>query len=245
MRADIATLESRIGHQFSDATLVRRALTHSSLANETRSTAGARVEDNEQLEFLGDAILGFLVSDALVRRFPGQSEGDLSRQKAHLVSAAHLYAVSRRLDLGAFLELGRSEETTGGRAKKNLLVDGLEALIAALYLDGGMPVAAAFVENHILDAQPLADDEAAGGIQPVTGNYKGALLELARARKLPAPRFNVISEDGPAHSRVFTMEARIGTDWRGQGTGSTKKVAAQRAARIVYDRLLQEAATVG
>jgi ribonuclease III len=245
MRADVATLESRIGHHFSDPELLRRALTHSSLANETRSAAGPPVSDNEQLEFLGDAILGFLASEALVRRFPGQSEGDLSRQKAHLVSATHLYGVARRIDLGTFLELGRSEETTGGRAKKNLLVDGLEALIAAVYLDGGMAAASAFVEKHVLDAQPMPEDDPAGSIQPVTGNYKGALLELARARKLPLPRFNLISEEGPAHSRVFTMEARIGMEWRGQGTGSTKKVAAQRAARIVYERLLQEAATVG
>ena len=245
MRAELATLESRINHHFSDPELLRRALTHSSLANETRASSGAAMSDNEQLEFLGDAILGFVVSEVLVRRFPGQREGDLSRQKAHLVSAAHLYGVARRLDLGAFLDLGRSEESTGGRAKKNLLVDGLEALIAAIYLDRGIAAASAFVESNILDAEPMADDGISSDLLPVTGNFKGALLELTRARKLPLPRFSLLSEEGPAHSRIFTIEVRIGTDWKGQGVGSTKKVAAQRAARVVYERLLHEAAAVG
>ncbi len=243
MRAELSILESRIDHHFSDPELLRRAMTHSSLANETREASGAVVGDNEQLEFLGDAILGFVVSEALVRRFPGQREGELSRQKAHLVSAAHLYGVARRLDLGAFLALGRGEESTGGRAKKNLLVDGLEALIAAIYLDGGIGAVSRFVEEHVLDGEPAAE-EAESGIVPVTGNYKGALLELARAKKLPLPRFNLISEEGPAHARIFTIEVRVGMEWRGQGTGSTKKVAAQRAARIVYERLLHEGAPV-
>ena len=117
MRAEPSTLEERIDYHFSDPELLRRALTHSSLANEARS-GEPPVCDNEQLEFLGDSVLGFLISEALVRRFPGQSEGELSRQKAHLVSAAHLHGVARRLDIGSHLELGRSEEMSGGRAKK-------------------------------------------------------------------------------------------------------------------------------
>src|SRR5690242_10037947 len=154
MRAELATLESRIGYQFQLPELLRRALTHSSLANESRNGPVSPLSDNEQLEFLGDSILGFLISEALVQRFPDQREGDLSRQKAHLVSAAHLHGVARRLDLGSYLELGRSEEMSGGRAKKTLLVDALEAVIAAMYLDGGMEPVRQFVAAHVLDAAP-------------------------------------------------------------------------------------------
>src|SRR5579872_6284728 len=152
MRADVATLESRIGHQFSDSELLRRALTHSSLANECRVGPGSPLSDNEQLEFLGDSVLGLLIAEALVHRFPGHREGELSRLKAHLVSAAHLHGVARRLELGNYLELGRSEEMSGGRAKKTLLVDALEALIAAVYLDGGTEAARALIFSHVLDA---------------------------------------------------------------------------------------------
>jgi ribonuclease III len=240
MRAEPATLEQRIGHRFSDAELLHRALTHSSLANETR-TGGVSVSDNEQLEFLGDSVLGFLVAEALVERFPGQTEGELSRKKAHLVSAAHLHGVARRLDLGTFLELGRSEEMSGGRAKKTLLVDGLEAVIAAIYLDGGIVAARTFVRDSVLDA-PLASDEEAGtDIQPAITNFKSALQELAQSRRLPQPRYAIVRERGPEHSKVFTVEVRVGKEHTGQADGRTKKVAAQRAARAVYERLRAEA----
>ncbi|HLH17987.1 MAG TPA: ribonuclease III [Bryobacteraceae bacterium] len=240
MRADTATLEQRIGHRFSDAALLRRALTHSSLANEARA-GGVQVGDNEQLEFLGDSVLGFLVAEALVARFPGHSEGELSRRKAHLVSAAHLHGVARRLEIGAFLELGRSEEMSGGRAKKTLLVDALEAVIAAIYLDGGSDAARRFVHGHILDA-PLAEDADAGtDIQPAIANFKSALQELAQSRGLPQPRYAIVRERGPEHSKIFTVEVRLGREWSGQADGRTKKVAAQRAARAVYERLRQDA----
>jgi ribonuclease-3 len=239
MRAEPAALEQRIEHRFSNQELLRRALTHSSLANEARS-GGRPVADNEQLEFLGDSILGFLISEALVQRFPGQSEGDLSRQKAHLVSAAHLHGVARRLDLGSYLDLGRSEEMSGGRAKKTLLVDALEALIAAVFLDGGLDAARGFVRALVLDA-PLASDVDAGtDIQPAITNYKSALQELAQSRGLPQPRYSVVRERGPEHSKVFTVEVRAGKEWAGQADGRTKKIAAQRAARGVYERLRQE-----
>jgi ribonuclease-3 len=239
MRAEPATLEQKIQYRFSDPEMLRRALTHSSLANESRG-AGTPMGDNEQLEFLGDSVLGFLIAEALVRRFPGQTEGELSRQKAHLVSAAHLHGVARRLDLGSYLELGRSEEMSGGRAKKTLLVDGLEAVIAAVYLDGGVEPARAFVRDFVLDA-PLASDEDAGtDIQPAITNFKSALQELAQSRKLPQPRYTIVRERGPEHSKVFTVEVRVGKEWTGQAEGRTKKVAAQRAARGVYERLRQE-----
>ncbi len=228
-------------YRFSDTELLCRALTHSSLANELRASgAASAVDDNEQLEFLGDSVLGFLVAEALVRRYPEYREGELSRQKAHLVSAAHLHGVARRLDIGSFLDLGRSEEMSGGRAKKTLLVDGLEAVIAAIFLDGGLEAARGFISAHVLDAPFSGDEDAGTDIQPAIENFKSALQELAQARKLPQPRYTIVRERGPEHSKTFTVEVRVGRDWSGQAEGRTKKVAAQRAARGVYERLLQE-----
>jgi ribonuclease-3 len=241
MRAEPASLELRIEHHFSDPELLSRALTHSSLANESRN-GGTPLTDNEQLEFLGDSVLGFLISEALVRRYPGHSEGELSRQKAHLVSAAHLHGVARHLDLGSHLELGRSEEMSGGRAKKTLLVDALEAVIAAIYLDAGVDAARRFVHGFVLDAPLSSDFEAGTDIQPAITNFKSALQELAQSRGLPQPRYSVVREKGPEHSKVFTVEVRVGKEWSGQADGRTKKVAAQRAARGVYDKLREQAA---
>ena len=239
MRAEASDLEARINYRFLRPELLHRALTHSSLANEMRTAANsATLHDNEQLEFLGDSVLGFLVAEALVQRYPESREGDLSRQKAHLVSAAHLHGVARRLELGTFLELGRSEEMSGGRAKKTLLVDGLEAVIAALYLDGGCDAARTFIRDHILDAPFEGDEEAGTDIQPAITNFKSALQELAQSRHLPQPRYALVRERGPEHCKLFTVEVRVNKDWSGQAEGRTKKVAAQRAARGLYDRML-------
>jgi ribonuclease-3 len=240
MRADTASLELRISHHFSDPELLRRALTHSSLANESRTGPSSPLNDNEQLEFLGDSVLGFLIAEALVRRYPEYREGELSRLKAHLVSAAHLHGVARRLDLGSYLELGRSEEMSGGRAKKTLLVDGLEAVIAAIYLDGGLEATQSFVSAHVLDAPFSGDEEAGTDIQPAITNFKSALQELAQSHRLPQPRYAIVKEKGPEHSKTFTVEVRVGKDITGQAEGRTKKIAAQRAARGVYERMLLE-----
>jgi ribonuclease III len=234
MRADVESLEVRVGHCFSDREVLRRALTHSSHAHEQTGATVDLSRDNEQLEFLGDSVLGFLVSELLVERFPSYSEGRLSTLKAHLVSAVHLHKVAQELDLGQYLQLGRSEEKTGGRAKKTLLVNAVEALIAALYLDGGLETARAFVAGRVLAAADLAE---ADPEHPAVGDFKGALQELARARKLPAPRYSVVREYGPEHSKTFTVEVRIGKDWAAQGEGFSKKSAAQKAARDVYQHL--------
>lgn len=240
MRADAAALEIGVGYRFSDSEILRRALIHSSHAHEVRGARDEPLHDNEQMEFLGDAILGFLVADALIHRFPGYREGELSRRKAHLVSAAHLYGVARRLDLGTYLELGRSEEMSGGRAKKTLLVDALEAVMAAMYLDGGIEPVRRFVVEHILDAPFEGDQEQDTDIQPAITNFKSALQELAQSRHLPQPRYAIVSERGPEHSKMFTVEVRVGANWTAQADGRTKKIAAQRAARGVYERM-QEA----
>ena len=239
MRADPALLELRLKHRFANAELLQRALTHSSLASETRS--GTEVIDNEQLEFLGDSVLGLVVSDVLFRRFPSYKEGELSTLKAGLVSAAHLHGVARRLELGDFLELGRGEEMSGGRNKKTLLVDALEAIIAAIYLDGGLERASSFIVEQVMDGQMVFDREAGTDIQPAVTYFKDALRDLARLRKLPEPRYATIQEQGPEHSKTFTIEVRVGKEWSGQADGRTKKTAAQRAARGVYERLLGDA----
>jgi len=241
MRAEPALLELKLKHRFTNPELLRRALTHSSLASETRSGGGAAVSDNEQLEFLGDSVLGLVVSDVLFRRFPLYKEGELSTLKARLVSAAHLHGVARRLELGSYLELGRGEEMSGGRNKKTLLVDALEAIIAAIYLDGGLEPACSFIVEHVMDGQMVFDQEAGTDIQPAVANFKEALREMAKARKLPEPRYSTIREQGPEHSKTFTIEVRVGKEWSGQADARTKKIAAQRAARGVYERLLGEA----
>jgi len=240
MRAELALLEARLDYRFSIPELLRRALTHSSAAHEAHTGSGSPDQDNEQLEFLGDSILGFLTSEALVKRYPGSHEGDLSRMRAHLVSATHLYGVACALDLGRYLELGRSEEMSGGRGKKTLLVDALEALIAAIYLDGGVEPARAFVAAEVLDAPRTGDPMLDPEIQASITNFKSALQELAQSRKLPQPRYAIVRELGPEHSKTFTVEARVGKAWTGQGEGASKKVAAQRAAQQVYQRLREE-----
>jgi ribonuclease III len=240
MRAELALLEAKLNYRFSTPPLLLRALTHSSAAREAHLAPYSPGEDNEQLEFLGDSILGFLITEALVQRHPECSEGQLSSLRAQLVSAAHLYYVARRLDLGSYLELGRGEEMSGGRAKKALLADALEAVIAAIYLDGGAVPARTFVAQQVLDS-PLGEDGSERLATPVPiVNFKSALQELAQSRKMPTPRYFIVRERGPEHAKTFTVEVRLGKEWTGQAEGATKKIAAQRAARQVYERLLQE-----
>ena len=237
MRAEPSSLEVCIGYRFNDPGLLQRALTHSSLANEMPPATDGIAGDNERLEFLGDSILGFVVAEALVARNPEWREGELSRLKAHLVSSAHLHGVARRLDLGRYLYLGRSEAMSGGRFKKTLLSDAIEAVLAAIYLDGGLEAARTFVCAHILDATFEGDPDAGTDIQPAVTNFKSALQELAQSMGLPQPRYSVVRERGPEHSKLFTLEVKVGTVFQAQADGRTKKVAAQRAARVIYDRM--------
>jgi ribonuclease-3 len=236
MRADLDSLKAALEHRFEDDGLLDRALTHRSHVNER--LAGRH---NEQLEFLGDAVLGFLVSDALVRRLPELSEGALSKLKAHLVSATHLLQVAQKLDLGRYLQIGRGEELSGGRTKRTLLVDALEAVIAALYLDAGLEHARRFVDQWVLADMPeaygQAVEEPAGGIV----DFKSALQEWTQSRRLPQPRYVTVRERGPEHSKTFTVEVRVGKEHATQAEGFTKKSAAQKAAREMYEELRHSA----
>lgn len=232
MLADPHALEAALGYTFANRELLGRALTHSSRVHESNGAAGA-LRDNERLEFLGDSVIGFLVCDALVSRFPEFSEGRLSTLKAHLVSAAHLYEAAVELDLGKYLHLGRGEEMSGGREKRTLLVDCFEALIAAIYLDGGIEPARKTIYRCVLgdgSSDPVSRES-------IHLDFKTALQELTRARKLPLPRYVTIGEHGPAHARTFTVEARVGHDWTSQADGSSKKIASQKAAKDVFERL--------
>jgi ribonuclease-3 len=223
-------LEEALGYSFRDRGLFVRALTHKSRAYEDGCKPGAG--DNEQLEFLGDSILGFLVSEALVKQFPAWPEGRLSRVKAHLVSAAHLHFVAQDLGLGEHLLLGRGEELSGGRAKRALLADGLEALIAALYLDGGIERARAFVARRViggLNGEELVFDSST--------DYKSELQQLTQSRHLPQPRYSIVEERGPEHSKTFTVEVRVGREWTGRAEGLSKKTAGQQAARQLLNQL--------
>lgn len=241
MREDPETLEIAMGHRFANRAILERALTHSSHVHERALDEGAAgLRDNEQLEFLGDSILGFLISESLFQRFPEYPEGRLSKIKAHLVSAAYLHEIAQRLEIGRYLELGRGEEMSGGRAKRTLLVDAMEALIAALYLDGGMDAARNFVESHIVGGAEGTAALLEDRIPHAVIDFKSALQELAQARKLPQPRYSIVRERGPEHSKTFTIEVRVGRDLSGQAEGFTKKSAAQKAAREVYERLLAQ-----
>jgi ribonuclease-3 len=238
MPADLGALEAAIGHVFRDRELLQRALTHKSRIHEQPGETPS-VGDNEQLEFLGDAILGFVVSACLVQRFASAPEGRLSKLKAHLVSAARLYEVAQTLALGDFLFLGRGEEMSGGRAKKALLSDALEALIAAIYVDGGLDIARAFIETHVVGAFAAPEGGVEGSVDGAIADYKSALQEMAQALKLPPPRYFIVGEQGPEHSKTFTVEVRIGKDWVGQAQGLSKKAAGQKAAESILQQLTE------
>jgi ribonuclease III len=234
MPADLGALEAAIGHVFRDRELLHRALTHKSRVHEQPGEIPS-AGDNEQLEFLGDAILGFVVSACLVRRFPSAPEGRLSKLKAHLVSATRLHEVAQSLALGDFLFLGRGEEMSGGRAKKALLSDAMEALIAAIYLDGGLEAARALIETHVVASFALAE----GSVDGAVADYKSALQEMAQALKLPPPRYFIVGEQGPEHSKTFTVEVRVGKEWIGQAQGLSKKAAGQKAAESILQQLTE------
>jgi ribonuclease III len=228
---ELEELESQLGYRFEDRGLLLRALTHKSRSYEDPEAS----LDNERMEFLGDSVLGFLTSAILFERGPELPEGKLSKLKSHLVSATHLYAVAQRLELGDYLLLGRSEEMSGGRAKRALLANALEALIAALYLDGGVPTCRGFVESQILAGVDLqALDE-----MLVPSDHKGALQELAQSRRLPTPRYSIVLESGPEHAKMFTVEARVGGEVVGTGVGPSKKAAAQMAAEEAFQALME------
>ncbi|AXC10788.1 Ribonuclease III [Acidisarcina polymorpha] len=253
----IEALQQRIGHTFRQLHLLQRALTHSSLAYEqaTEERSGSAptpqipaldLSDNEQLEFLGDAVVGLIAADSLYRRYPELQEGELTRLRAALVSRKHLGQVAAKLDLGAALFLGKGEERSGGRKKAALLANTIEAVIGALYLDGGLEAARVFVEHRVVEpyvGELRATIERGGSI----GDYKSALQEFLQARKIGQPQYVIKGESGPDHRKRFLIEvrmasAKVESEPRilARGSGTTKKLAEQEAARRAYLKLLHE-----
>lgn len=241
---DLVNLERAIGHMFQRPELLEQALTHSSRAKEAdgaNHASGLRPADNEQLEFLGDAVLGLVTTEELFRRFPQFSEGQLSKLRAHLVSKNHLIRIAEQLDLGRYLRLGRGEEKSGGRGKAALLVDALEALLGAVYLDAGLETARPLVLQHIV--LPELEGFISSGTAGKITDYKSALQEKLQAEGRPQPAYVMVKESGPEHQKTFTIEAQLLAtadgvpEFVGRAQGSTKKNAEQDAARQVLEYL--------
>ena len=237
--------EDFFGYSFRNPSLLSLALTHSSLAYES-NPEGVRDPgtDNEQLEFIGDAVLGLVVAEALFRRFPTSREGELTRMRASLVSSRNLAQVAQRIDLGSMLRLGRGEEHSGGKSKPALLANALEAVIAAIYLDGGLANASDFVHRYIINPAEAALFNILRSEEPFSGaigDYKSALQERLQATGAGQPRYIVTDQSGPDHQKRFRIEVRIaGPDPDAEGItlasaeGTTKKQAQQDAARLAF-----------
>lgn len=226
--AGLTQFEALLGYSFIDRGLLVQALKHRSylpLANEER------VSSNERLELLGDAVLGLLVTEHLYRRYPEKEEGDLTPMKSLLVSRKILAAAARQIGLGGFVLLSQSEERSGGRHRSSILADVFEAVTGAIYLDGGLASARAFVQRHLLSRL----DEIVR--QEQYRNFKSLLLEYAQGRSLGAPVYIVTAEEGPDHQKVFTVEVRIQDKTVGKGSGNSKKKAEQEAAKAALERL--------
>lgn len=226
---EFMALEAGIGYRFRDRGLLEHALTHKSKAHEDPSGG---VIDNESLEFLGDAVLGLVIADALCRRFPDSSEGQKSKIKSMLVSTASLAEMAERLMLGEYMILGRGEEKTGGRRKQALLADTCEALIAAIYLDGGLEPARQFVLRGLGDAL-----EEAGRPDYFGRDHKSRLQEVLQRLGRPLPSYRVAGEVGPEHRKQFHVEVVVGGTVLAQGMGRTKKDAEQDGAKAALDLL--------
>lgn len=229
LRDEFEDLQARLGYRFRDRGLLEHALTHKSRAAEDLSGG---VIDNESLEFLGDAVLGFVVADALFQRFPEYTEGQKSKIKASVVSTQSLARHAERLGLGAHLILGRGEEKTGGRFKAALLADAYEALIAAIYLDGGIEAAAEFLRRELADAIEAGQQPDFHG-----QDFKSALQERLQSLGRPLPEYRVVNEEGPDHRKVFHVDVVVGGDTLASAAGRAKKEAEQEAARLALSRL--------
>src|SRR5262249_41850215 len=229
LRDEFEVLQRAAGYRFTDVGLLEHAMTHTSRANEDVSGG---VLDNESLEFLGDAVLGFVIADLLFRDFPEFDEGQKSKTKASLVSTATLGRQAERLGLGEHLLLGRGEEKTGGRRKQALLADGYEALIAAIYLDGGIDQARSFITRGFA---PLIAEGRGRGF--AGRDYKSELQEYLQSRDRPLPDYRLIGTVGPDHHKVFHVEVVVAGESIAAGDGPSKKQAEQNAARLALEKL--------
>ena len=218
---------ARLGHGFKDISLLKEALTHSSYVNEL---ANGDAKDNERLEYLGDAVLDLAVGHQLMMRFPRLKEGDLSRIRAALVNERQLARIARELDMGRYLSLGKGEMQTCGNDKPSILAGAMEAVIAAIYLDGGFDAAFSFVEKAF---SGLIQKAATGsGFR----DYKTLLQERAQEILGQPPRYSVVSESGPDHDKIFQVSAKV-AEFEALGQGKSKKRAAQQAAKKLLEQM--------
>lgn len=218
-------LEERLGYTFQDSSLLLHALTHSSYANEHKNEG---VTSNERLEFLGDSVLGMVVAEYLFQTHPNMPEGELTRTRAALVCEGSLYEVACGLDLGGYLRLGKGEEAGGGRVRPSILADATEAILAAVYLDGGMEPVHRLIQTLILDRERE---------KAVDRDYKTALQELVQRKPGSVALYRLVRESGPDHRRRFVIEVAVNGTVAGQGQGRTKKEAEQMAAKVALERL--------
>jgi ribonuclease-3 len=230
LRDEFESLQQAISYRFRDRGLLEHAMTHTSRANEDVSGG---VRDNESMEFLGDALLGFVIADLLFREFPQFDEGEKSKTKAALVSTAALAKQAERLRLGDHLLLGRGEEKTGGRRKQALLADVYEALLAAIYLDGGIEHARAFIAREFTGL--IAEVRDRGGV--AGQDYKSTLQELLQSRELPLPDYRLVATLGPDHRKLFQVEVVVKGEALAEATGTSKKEAEQEAAKAALEKL--------
>lgn len=222
----VEQLQRALGHSFGDRRLLREALTHTSYRNETPHID----YDNERLEFLGDSIIGCIVSDLLWHRYRTDAEGTLTRYRALLVSAESLAEQARQLDLGQCLRLGRGEELTGGRSKLSLLADAFESLIAALYLDGGYEKAYEFLADSLGQRISLI------AVTQRRAHFKAKVQELVQGQLRTTPRYRVVAETGPDHEKEFEVVLTVRGEEYGRGNGRSKKEAEEEAAQFFWDR---------
>ncbi len=244
MEAVLADLETALGHVFAQPDLLVRALTHRSLAHQLAHDEGddTTIGDNERMEFLGDAVLGLVVGEALFLAHPEWQEGELTRVRAQLVSRQHMAKVASAIGLGAHLRLSRGEDRSGLRRKSTVLSNTMEAVIGAVFLDGGLDPVRAFAHRYVMGetVEHLARELRSGA---ALGNFKSALQEHLQAARAGTPIYRVKSESGPDHRKRFLVEVRLkpaaGEPGKplARGTGSTKKHAEQDAARRALARL--------
>ena len=218
-------LEEKLGYRFANRALLENALTHSSYANENRAKG---VQSNERLEFLGDSVLGMVVADYLYRTHPDLPEGDLTRTRAALVCEESLAEVAQVLELGAYLKLGKGEEAGGGRTRPSITADAVEAVLAAVYLDGGIGSARKLIQRFILDKE---EEKSA------SRDYKTALQELVQRESGQVLRYQLVGESGPDHAKTFTVQVDLNGRAVGRGEGRSKKEAEQMAARAAIEAL--------
>ena len=220
-QTDLIKFQEKIHYEFKDIEILAQALRHSSFVNENLDL---NIEDNERLEFLGDAVLNLVVGHILMKRYPELHEGDLSKIRAGMVNESQLASIAQQIDLGSYVQLGKGEIQTKGWGKKSILANTFEAVVAAVYLDGGFDAAFKIIDGRF---SPLLESVVAS---PANHDYKSQVQELVQMKHQEMPVYTVVREIGPDHNKTFSVRLEVG-DMQTEGAGKSKKAAEQEAAR--------------